>query len=134
MGNYEWETAIRRITDLMLGEIQSRHLFFPAGLDNLYILTSGEKVENPANLVNSARMEATIARLRDFFDFVIMDTAPALQSSETSILATKIDAAILLTEHEKLPRGTLVKFRGHLEQLKVKVAGLVVNKGKITEL
>jgi capsular exopolysaccharide synthesis family protein len=134
IGNYEWETAIRRITDLMLGEIRSRDLFFPAGLDNLYILTSGEKVDNPSNLINSARMEATIGLLKNFFDFVIVDSAPALQSSETSILARKIDAAILLTEHEKLPRGTLIKFRSLLEQLKVKAAGLIVNKGKFTKL
>ncbi|MCR4321926.1 MAG: hypothetical protein NUV74_16525, partial [Candidatus Brocadiaceae bacterium] len=68
------------------------------------------------------------------FAFVIMDTPPALQSSEASILVKKMDAAILLTEHEKLPRGTLVKLRKHLENLRVKLAGLVVNKCKITEI
>ena len=134
MGNYEWENAIRKITDLMLGEIHPKHLLSPAGLDNLYILTSGEKVENPSNFINSERLETTIELFKKKFAFVIMDTPPALQSSEASILVKKMDAAILLTEYEKLPRGTLIKLRKHLENLKVKLAGLVVNKSKITEI
>ena len=134
MGNYEWENTIRKITDLMLGDIQPGHLLSPAGLDNLYILTSGEKVENPSNFINSEKMETTIELLKKTFAFVIMDTPPALQSSEASILVKKMDAAILLTEHEKLPRGTLVKLRKLLENLRVKLAGLVVNKSKITEI
>jgi len=118
----------------MLGDIQPGHLLSPAGLDNLYILTSGEKVENPSNFINSEKMETTIELLKKTFAFVIMDTPPALQSSEASILVKKMDAAILLTEHEKLPRGTLVKLRKLLENLRVKLAGLVVNKSKITEI
>ncbi|MBI5326777.1 MAG: polysaccharide biosynthesis tyrosine autokinase [Deltaproteobacteria bacterium] len=134
MGNYEWENVIRKITDLMLGEIQPSHLLSPAGLDSLYILTSGEKVENPSNFINSKKMETTIEMLRNSFDFVIIDTSPALQSSETSILARKVDAAILLTEYEKLPRFTLLKFRTHMQDMKVKLAGLVLNKSKKTEV
>ncbi|OGR04408.1 MAG: hypothetical protein A2511_01985 [Deltaproteobacteria bacterium RIFOXYD12_FULL_50_9] len=132
MGSEDWDISIRRITDLMLGEIPARHLLAPSGLDNLYILTGGSKVENPANFINSQRMKDLISSLRDFFDFVIIDTSAILETSETSILAEKVDAALLLTEYEKLDRGTLVRFRSHLESLRVKVAGLVINKHKIT--
>lgn len=130
MGSEDWDISIRRITDLMLGEIPARHLLAPPGLDNLYILTGGNRVENPANFINSQRMKDLIGSLRDFFDFVIIDTSAILETSETSILAEKVDAALLLTEYEKLDRGTLVKFRSHLESLRVKVAGLVINKHK----
>ncbi|OGR00016.1 MAG: hypothetical protein A2505_05660 [Deltaproteobacteria bacterium RIFOXYD12_FULL_55_16] len=130
MGTEDWEISIRRITDLMLGEIHAQHLLAPSGLDNLYILTGGNRVENPANFINSQRMKDLFASLRDFFDFVIIDTSAILETSETSILAEKVDAALLLTEYEKLDRGTLVKFRNHLESLRVKVVGVVVNKGK----
>ena len=130
MGSEDWDISIRRITDLMLGEIPARHLLAPPGLDNLYILTGGNRVDNPANFINSQRMKDLIGSLRDFFDFVIIDTSAILETSETSILAEKIDAALLLTEYEKLDRGTLGRFRNHLESLRVKVAGLVINKYK----
>ncbi|OGQ85703.1 MAG: hypothetical protein A2512_10885 [Deltaproteobacteria bacterium RIFOXYD12_FULL_56_24] len=130
MGSEDWDISIRRITDLMLGEIPARHLLAPPGLDNLYILTGGSRVENPANFINSQRMKDLVASLRDFFDFVIIDTSAILETSETSILAEKVDAALLLTEYEKLDRSTLVRFRSHLESLMVKVAGLVINKHK----
>jgi len=130
MGSEDWDISIRRITDLMLGEIPARHLLAPPGLDNLYILTGGSRVENPANFINSQRMKDLVASLRDFFDFVIIDTSAILETSETSILVEKVDAALLLTEYEKLDRGTLVRFRSHLESLRVKVAGLVINKHK----
>jgi Mrp family chromosome partitioning ATPase/uncharacterized protein involved in exopolysaccharide biosynthesis len=129
-GSEDWEISIRLITDLMLGEIKAKHLLAPSGLDNLYIFTGGSSVESPANFINSQRMNDLLASLRDFFDFVIIDTSAILETSETSILTVKVDAALLLTEYEKLNRGTLVRFRSHLEGLRVKVAGLVVNKGK----
>lgn len=130
MGSENWEDTVCRITDLMLGEIRANHLLSPAGLDNLYVMTAGNTVESPASFINSQQMKDLLASLRDFFDFVIIDSSPILDSSESSILAAKVDAALLLTEYQKLPRATLIQFRSHLERLKVKVVGLVVNKGK----
>jgi len=75
-------------------------------------------------------MEETIQKLKDTFDFVIINTPPALIYSEAFIAVAKADATILLTEYEKLQRKILYNFRSQLETLKVKVIGLVVNKIK----
>ena len=134
MGHYVWDEAIRRITDIMLGEIRSQHLLTPPGLDNLYIFTNGQKTENSSTFINSKRMDEVLVSLKTFFDFVVVDISPVLIHSEASILANKIDAAVLLTEYERLPRGTLLKLRSHLETLKVKLLGLVINKGYMKEV
>ncbi|MBI5682448.1 MAG: polysaccharide biosynthesis tyrosine autokinase [Deltaproteobacteria bacterium] len=134
MGNYEWDTAVMRITDLMLGEIKPQHLLSPLGLDNLYILTNGERIENPSTFINSERMDKTIEALKNFFDFVIIDTSPILTDSEASMLISKVDAAIVLTEFERLSRRALLKMRSQLENMRVKLIGLVVNKTKKIEL
>ena len=60
MGHYVWDEAIRRITDIMLGEIKSQHLLTPPGLDNLYIFTNGQKTENSSTFINSKRMDEVL--------------------------------------------------------------------------
>ena len=126
----DFDMVIRKVTDLILGEINPNHLMLSPGLDNFFLLTSGGSVENPSNYINSVYMEETIKKLKDTFDFVIINTPPALIYSEAFIAVAKADATILLTEYEKLQRKILHNFRAQLETLKVKVIGLVVNKIK----
>jgi capsular exopolysaccharide synthesis family protein len=128
LGNYEWDTGIRKITDLMLGEMEPEHLMATPGLDNLFIITSGCVVENPSQYLNSSRMDETLSNLSDIFDYIILDTPPAMMYSESFITTGRADAAILLTEFERLPRKTLQSFRAQLINLKIPLLGLVVNK------
>jgi Mrp family chromosome partitioning ATPase len=128
LGNYKWDVGIRKITDLMLGEMDPEHIMATPGLDNLFIITSGGVVENPSQYLNSTRMEETLKNLSETFDFIIMDTPPAMIYSESFITAGRSDAAILLTEFERLPRKTLQSFRTQLINLKIPLLGLVVNK------
>lgn len=130
LGNCELDMAVKKVTDLILGEINPKHLMAPPGLDSFYLLTSGGKVDNPSNYLNSLNMEETIEQLKNAFDFVIVNAPPALIYSEAYIVVAKTDATILLTESEKLSRKVLHSFRDQLETLKVRVLGLVVNKTK----
>ena len=63
---------------------------------NLAVISSGSLPPNPAELLGSPAMRRLIAELGEQFDQVIFDGAPALIVSDSPILATAVDATMLV--------------------------------------
>jgi capsular exopolysaccharide synthesis family protein len=62
----------------------------------LYILSVNRAVLNPTELLSSERLGETIAELREYFDFVIIDSPPIMPVADSRLLANHSDAVILV--------------------------------------
>jgi capsular exopolysaccharide synthesis family protein len=69
---------------------------FSSGVDGLSVIPAGEEVPNPAELLGSQRMERLLGRLEEAFDYVIVDTPPALLFSDMLGLVPHCDGALLV--------------------------------------
>jgi capsular exopolysaccharide synthesis family protein len=69
---------------------------FAAGIDHLSVIPAGAEVPNPSELLGSERMKAFLARLEEEFDYVIVDTPPALLFSDMLGLAPHCDGTLLV--------------------------------------
>ncbi|WP_282124606.1 GumC family protein [Algibacter mikhailovii] len=58
---------------------------------NLMILPSGTVPPNPAELLQSKRLSALFLELESSFDYIIVDTAPALQVADTLLITKYAD-------------------------------------------
>lgn len=65
-------------------------------IPNLFVLTSGFRPPNPAEILDSKTMDKLIADLRKNFEIVIFDTPPALAVTDPIILAKKVDACFVV--------------------------------------
>jgi len=63
---------------------------------NLAVMSSGSLPPNPAELLGSQAMRLLLAELNKQYDQVIFDSAPALIVSDAPVLATVVDATILV--------------------------------------
>ncbi len=61
---------------------------------NLDIITSGPVPPNPSELLSSHRVDDLFARLRQTYDYIIMDTAPVGMVSDTFSLVRVSDATV----------------------------------------
>src|SRR5207245_4988776 len=68
---------------------------------NLVVLASGPTPPNPSELLGSAQMKALLARFRQGFDYVVLDTPPVNAVTDASVLASMSDAVILVVEANK---------------------------------
>ncbi|MCH5346497.1 MAG: polysaccharide biosynthesis tyrosine autokinase, partial [Muribaculaceae bacterium] len=59
--------------------------------DNLYILSAGPVPPNPNELLMSDKMEELLGRLRERFDYIIIDSAPIGVVSDTLLIAPLTD-------------------------------------------
>lgn len=63
---------------------------------DLYFLGAGAQVPNPGELLTSMRMFEVLRKLRDEYQFVLLDSAPVRFASDTIGLATMVDSVVVV--------------------------------------
>lgn len=98
----------------------------PKGMD-LNIITAGHVPPNITEVVGSKRIASILSRLKDNFEFVIVD-APPLIISDAFNLASKVDGVILILVpgETRVEQGRAIKEQ--LDRSGARLLGVVFNK------
>ena len=104
------------LTDYLRGEADEYGVIQHGSDANLCFLPSGRPVSNPSELLSSARMKKLLDLVTPVFDWVILDSPPALPIHDANILADLCDGALFVvrageTRCEIAEKGVL-EFRG----------------------
>jgi len=83
--------------DVLSGDaILENSLLEIPGISNLSVLPAGRCKGNFGQLICSEEMEQTVARLRQRFGFLVIDSAPILPFVDGRALSTLVDAVVLV--------------------------------------
>lgn len=127
VGNYHWREVIRTVTDIVTGGMGMENLMQTQGISNLHIITSGSIPPNPAELLNSSRMDDFIGEVREVYDIVLFDAPPILHVTDAAILGKKVDGALMLYKAGDIPRTSLKRAVNLLNSVGVDLLGIVLN-------
>jgi capsular exopolysaccharide synthesis family protein len=94
---------------------------------NLSVLPAGPHAPNPAEIVQSERFAELLAFLRESFDCIIIDSPPVVPVTDGAILATRVDATILVARASQSTRDLLRKAVRTLHAIGAPIAGCVLN-------
>jgi succinoglycan biosynthesis transport protein ExoP len=94
---------------------------------NLWILPAGPIPPQPAELLGSTVMKDYIARWRNEFDHVVIDTPPCLSVTDAVLLSPEADRVILVARAGKTTKIALRRACDLLSQVNAKVMGVVLN-------
>jgi len=97
-------------------------------LDNLFVLSSGPRAPNPAELLCSIKMEQLLLALRQKFDHVIIDSPPVLPITDATIISTLVDGVIMVVESDSTSRAALARACRVMEHSGGRILGTVFNK------
>jgi non-specific protein-tyrosine kinase len=99
------------------------------GIPNLWIMPSGPLPPNPSEMFESKAMQRFFAVIANCgIEVVIFDTPPLLGLSDASILASKVDSALVVVDTMRATKGKLRQMKAVLSQTGVHVLGCVANK------
>ncbi|QWU15131.1 capsular exopolysaccharide family [Paenibacillus sophorae] len=101
-----------------------------SGVPNLSIITSGPIPPNPAEMIASNRMSATLQELRQRFDIILIDTPPLLAVTDAQIMSSKSDGVIMVVSYGKVKRDIAVKAKASLDRVGARMLGVVMNNVK----
>lgn len=100
----------------------------PTPIEGLEIITSGPLPPNPAEILDSKRMNDVLAKLRSRSDMLILDSPPVLAVADASILGSRCSGAILVIDSGRTRTEASKRSLETLRQTGAKVYGAVLNK------
>jgi len=117
------------ITSYLSGfEKDLNNLVVPSGItDNLYALPSGAIPPNPAELLSRVSLDKAIEKLREQFDYILIDSAPVSQVTDTLILNRVADATVYVCRANYSSKGNLRYANDMMQQNRLTNMVLVVN-------
>ncbi len=127
LGVTDLEEATRSINDLILGNFGLKNSHMTPGLEYLSVMTSGRKVDNPAELLSFERFTEMLSTIRDQYDVIIVDAAPVLPVADASQLAPAMDATLLGYQIGRAGREVVSRSKARLSGVGGNVVGLVMN-------
>ncbi|MEW6732664.1 MAG: polysaccharide biosynthesis tyrosine autokinase [Acidobacteriota bacterium] len=92
------------------------------------MLTAGPVPPNPTELISSIKMRETLRQLRDYYDYVVLDTPPIVGFSEGVILSQFSDGIVIVVETNKTSRQRVKMAKQILQRANAKILGVVLNK------
>ena len=103
-------------------------LVVPSGItENLYALPSGAIPPNPAELLSRVSLDKALEKLREEFDYILIDSAPVSQVTDTLILNRVADATVYVCRANYSSKGNLRFANDMMTQNRLNNMVLVVN-------
>ncbi|MBO9605738.1 MAG: CpsD/CapB family tyrosine-protein kinase [Paenibacillaceae bacterium] len=96
-------------------------------IDRLQLVTAGNPLLNPAELIGSGRMLKVVEELRGMYDVILIDCPPLLTTSEAQLLSLLADGVLLVVRSGKVKRRAVERAKSMLEQSGARLFGAVLN-------
>ncbi|MFO7881828.1 MAG: polysaccharide biosynthesis tyrosine autokinase [Kosmotogaceae bacterium] len=114
------------IADLLTGNIPLNEVInhYDANID---VITHGNIPPNPTILLSSKKMDEVLKNVKEMYDVIIVDTPPALVTSDVSLLGNKLDGVVMVVRPGMAPRDGLQISIQNLSNTGVNVYGFIVN-------
>ena len=94
-------------------------------MENLFFVPSGEQISDPAELVANGRLKFFLQRVEALFDWIIIDSPPAVPVSDASLLAKACDGVLIVVRSNSTPVD--MARRARLEFPDQALVGVVLN-------
>jgi capsular exopolysaccharide synthesis family protein len=119
------------LSDYLSGEADEFEIVQKGMEENLCLIPGGRPIPNPSELLLGERMKHLLDLLAPMFDWVIIDSPPALPVPDASILSTLVDGVLLVVRAGSTPvalaEKTATEFHGD------NLLGVVLNQVEKSE-
>lgn len=115
------------LTAALVGEADVADLLQPWGMDELYVLTAGDRPPNPTEILDSRAMSRVLDRLLDEFDSVILDAPPTLPVADSLVIGRQVGRIVVVVGLSDLRDRDLTETLTSLRVVGTPVS-LVLNK------
>ena len=92
----------------------------------LHVILAGSIPPNPSELLNSLRMEVLLEKLRESYDYVILDTPPIGVVTDAAVLASQTDGVLVVVRTGQSERGPVTQAVEQLEYGNARILGFVM--------
>jgi Mrp family chromosome partitioning ATPase len=116
------------LADVLLGNTPLEKALRPVGHRRLMLLGAGSRVGNPAEVLSATRIDELFSRLKERFQYIVLDTPPVLPSTDAGMLAARADGTLFVLRLEHTQKGSAREALRNLQDLGANVLGTFVSE------
>lgn len=99
--------------------------------ENLSIILSGQKPNNPTEILDSSKVKNLIKNLSEEFDYIFVNIPPVNLLADGSIVSTYCDGIIITVKYNDTKKQDLDKAIMNLKNVEANILGIIMNHAKI---
>ena len=109
---------------------KNTEIIMNTNIPNLFVIPGGAQTYDPSQSFDHDQFENFMEDLKRQYNFIIFDCSPLAKYHDAIILASHVDAVILVIQAEKTPWYEVKRAKGMIEDKNMRVLGAVLNKRK----
>jgi protein-tyrosine kinase len=98
-------------SEYLLQEMEEFSVMQRGDAEGLFLIPGGRSAMGPTELVGNGRLRCLLDRVEPLFDWIVIDSPPALPVSDAGLLADYCDGVLLVVRSESTPSDTVRKAR-----------------------
>jgi capsular exopolysaccharide synthesis family protein len=118
---------MKGLSTLMINDSSYEEIILETEVKNLSLVCSGPVPPNPSELLARKEFEAFVNKLKEDFDYVIIDNAPALLVTDANIVAGSADANLFVVRHAFSKIEHIKMLDSIVDKSKMKNVGVLYN-------
>jgi capsular exopolysaccharide synthesis family protein len=103
--------SVPGLADYLSGSADEFGIMQRGPLENLFFIPGGRSALQPAELISNGRFKMLMQRVEPLFDWIIVDSPPAVPVSDGSQLANFCDGVLMVVRSNATPYDTAQKAR-----------------------
>ena len=125
---YNAGREIYGLSQYLSGQRSLDEVIYETGRDSLNVIFAGPYSPNPAELLEEELFTNLVKKVRDEYDYVIIDTPPMASLIDGAIVARNCDGAVIVIESGAISYRLEQKVKEQIENANCRVLGVVLNK------
>ena len=121
------------LSELLAGTASPETVFARDRASGLTFVPTGAQTQDPTSLLGSKRFGELLEGIRDTYDLIVLDASPIALVVDAQVVARFADAIVIVVEWGKTPKPTVVRTLQSLDNVRDKVAGIVLNKVNLNQ-
>lgn len=119
------------LSNLLLNPSLVEKAILPSDINGLDVILAGDIPPNPSELLGSARMGSLLDKLKEHYDYILLDTPPVNMVTDAVVLGSKSDGVLFVVRTNQSERDSVMRAVEQLEYAKIKILGFVMSDAAI---
>ena len=128
VSRYHLEREVSGLSQYLSGQRSLENVLYDTNIENLSIIFAGPYSLNPADLLEESLFGDMISKLKEKYDYIIVDTPPMGNLIDGAIVARQCDGAVMVIESGSISYRLEQRVKGQLEKSGCRILGVVLNK------
>ncbi|AFQ45968.1 CpsD/CapB family tyrosine-protein kinase [Desulfosporosinus meridiei] len=118
------------LSNYLMGDVELTDALSETNIRNFTYFSCGNAHPNPIELLCSTNFKILMANVRNAYDIVIFDTPALMSVGDGAVVASNVDAALLVVRMGSTTLKCLKRVKVQLEDSNVQILGVVLNRVK----